>query len=498
MEQEFASFLEKYGEIGFVTKVTQPLIYANGLPGAKLGEIVMFENGAKGIISGLEEKFLEILNLTSAAVKVGSRLARSGEKLKVPVGKDFLGKIIDPLGRPLGVTAMPGKPAASSGSSEIIYRDIISAPVGITGRKPVSRALSTGVSVVDLLAPLGKGQREVVLGDRKSGKTQFLISALLSQVEEGAVGIYCIIGKSKGVIRQTYHALFEVKNYKRVGNGIIMIASSAEDPASMIYTAPYTAMTMAEYFRDLGHDVVLVLDDMTTHAKVYREISLLGRHFPGRNLYPGDIFSVHAAILERAGSFVVNGKEAAITCLPVAETAQGDLVNYIVTNLMSMTDGHLFFDYDLFLEGRRPALNPFISVTRVGHQVQTPLKRDIGIQALSLLNSASKLRFFAKFGAELNESVRETLKKEEQIIAIFEQDADVIIQSDLQLILFGFFWSNLWKDKTQEEIKETIAKLRESYDSDQTFRTQAKSAIDRSNSVKALVANLSLLNKKYV
>lgn len=490
MEQKFESYLEKNGEIGFVIKVTQPLIYANGLPRATLGEVVMFENGVEGIIFGLEENLIEILNLSSTAIKVGMRVARSGEKLKMPVGEKFLGKIINPLGRQFGASSIPSEPA--------IFKEINSKPLGITARKPVSRAMNTGVSIVDLLAPLGKGQRQVVLGDRKSGKTQFLIRALLSQVEDGAIGIYCVIGKSKSVIRQTYQALFETRHHEQAGSKIIIIASSAEDPASLIYTAPFAAMAMAEYFRDLGQDVVIVLDDMTTHAKVYREISLLGRRFPGRNLYPGDIFSVHASLLERAGSFSVNGKEVAVTCLPVGETAHGDFVNYIVTNLMSMTDGHLFFDYDLFLEGRRPALNPFLSVTRVGHQVQTPLKRDIGMKAISLLSFASKMRFFAKFGAELNESVRETLKKEEQVIAIFEQDADVIIQSDLQLILFGFFWGDLWKDKTQDEIKEIISKFRENYDSDQIFKTQVKSAIERSNSVKDLVSQLSIFEKNYV
>ena len=490
MGQNFTSYLEKNSEIGFVTRTAYPLIYADGLPGATLGEIVAFENGIEGIVFGLEEKLVEILNLSSVSIKVGSRLARSGEKLKIPVGEKFLGKIINPLGHPLGTSTLPSEPA--------IFKETVSRPLGITYRKPISRALNTGVSVVDLLAPLGKGQRQVVLGDRKSGKTQFLIRSLLSQVEEGAVGIYCIVGKSKAVIRQTYQALFETRHHEEAGDKIIIIASSAEDPTSIIYTAPYSAMTMAEYFRDQGQDVVVVLDDMTTHAKVYREISLLGRRFPGRNLYPSDIFSVHASLLERAGSFLINGKEVAITCLPVVETAHGDFVNYIVTNLMSMTDGHLFFDYDLFLEGRRPALNPFLSVTRVGHQVQTPLKRDIGTRALSLLSSASKLRFFAKFGAELNENVRETLKKEEQVVAIFEQDADVIIQSDLQLILFGFFWSDLWKDKTQDEIRDIIFKLREHYDSDQRFRAQVKSAIGRSDSVKDLVAQLSILDKKYV
>lgn len=490
MDQTFLSYLEKNGEIGFVTKVTQPLIYANGLPGAALGEVIVFENEVKGIVFGLEEKIIEILNLSSTAVKVGSRLARTGEKFKVPVGEKFLGKIIDPLGRSLGTSAIPNEPA--------IFKETVTKPLGITARKPISRSLDTGVSIVDLMAPLGKGQREVVLGDRKSGKTQFLIRAVLSQIEDGAIGIYCVIGKSKAVIRQTYQALLETRHHEQAGSKIIIIASSAEDPASLIYTAPYAAMAMAEYFRNLGKDVIVVLDDMTTHAKVYREISLLGRHFPGRNLYPGDIFSVHANLLERAGSFLVDGKEAAITCLPVGETAQGDLANYIVTNLMSMTDGHLFFDYDLFLEGRRPALNPFLSVTRVGHQVQTPLKRDIGTRALSLLTLASKLRFFAKFGTEVNENVRETLKKEGQIIAILEQDADIIIQSDLQLLLFGFFWSGAWKDKNQSEIQEIIAQFREHYEADQSFRIQAKTIIEHSISVKDLVAQLSILEQKNV
>ena len=239
------------------------------------------------------------------------------------------------------------------------------------------RPMFTGMTLVDLMIPLGRGQRELVLGDRKTGKTQFLLQAALAQASVGTVCVYACIGKKKAEI-------LRVKEFfakEGILDKTVIVASSSQDSTGEIFTCPYTAMAVAEFFRDRGQDTLVLLDDMTTHAKFYREMSLLLRKFPGRDSYPGDIFHIHSKLLERSGNFVIkkdgNEMDVAITCLPAAETIQGDLTGYIQTNLMSMTDGHIYFDNELFFKGRRPAINPFISVTRVGYQTQTSLRKEM-------------------------------------------------------------------------------------------------------------------------
>src|SRR3989344_4280664 len=384
----FNGFLEKTGEIGFVERVNFPLVYIEGLPGVSQGEVVFFESGEVGQVTSLFPARAEALSFSRASIKTGSKVVRTGKTLEIPVGEGLLGSIINPLVHSLD----PANPVPVLSET----RPVDIAPPGIEKRSKIKSPCDTGVSLIDLVVPLGQGQRELVIGDQKAGKSRFLLRVLLTQVRQGAVGIYAVVGKSQMAIKQIEGFIRSAKIMDRC----IIVASSADDPVSLLYLTPYAAMTIAEYFRDAGRDVLLVIDDLSVHARAHREISLIGKKFPGRNSYPGDIFYIHSRLLERAGNFKGSQGDRAITCLPAAETTQGDITGYIQTNLISMTDGHIFFDYKLFAEGRRPAVDPFLSVTRVGRQTLSGLKLEIGNTLLSFLKNTERLRTFVSFGEE--------------------------------------------------------------------------------------------------
>lgn len=449
--------MNKTGEVGYVVSVTQSIVWVSGLPGAKLRELVILESGRQGYVISLKPESIEVLVLSRMSPRVGSRVARTGERLAVEVGEWLLGQTVDGLGKPIGRVKLSG----TSQKSKKYQLDVT--PLGISARKKVSRMLPTGVALVDILVPLGKGQRELVVGDRKTGKTHFLLKTVLTRAGEGEVCVYAAIGKKKSEIKRVEEYFARMKVDKK----IILVAASSQDSVGEIYMAPYTAMAIAEYFRDCGRDCLVVLDDMSTHAKFYREIALLGRRFPGRDSYPGDIFYNHSKLLERAGNFIIDGGEAAITCLPVIETASGDFTGYIQTNMMSMTDGHIYFDSDLYFSGRRPAINPFISVTRVGHQTQNKLQRAISQETLNLLNDYEKTQGFVRFGSELGDNSRQILAKGEKVFQFFEQPMDMGMPSSVQAVLWALLWLGAWDGQKGERLVascETLAKTRSMVD----------------------------------
>lgn len=447
----FQYYLSTSEEIGFVEASNQSIVYASGLPQATLQEIVMFETGEFGVILSLSRDQVEILLLSKYAVKAGTRITRTGAKQEIPVGFELLGHTIDPFGHPLEAGKIIEKPKIS--------RPIDIDPSGINTRKRIASAFETGVTMVDMLIPLGKGQRQLVIGNRKTGKTSFLYQTILKQSHMGTICIYAGIGKKKTDIKK-------IENYfKSAGiiDNTVILASSSEDPSGVTYLAPFAAMTLAEYYRDEGHDVLLVLDDLFTHAKVYREIMLIGRRFPGRNAYPADIFYTHARLLERAGNFVLpNGSEHAITCLPVVESVEGDIAGFIQTNLMSMTDGHIYFDVDMFAKGNRPAINPFLSVSRVGRQTQTPLRLSLHRELISFLTLHQRLENFSHFSAEAGAGIKKTMAVADRIFGFFNQAAQEVKSLDLQIVLFGLIWIEYWQDRAAME--RDIATLTKSYE----------------------------------
>lgn len=486
-KSKFNECLNNLKEIGFVEKVVPPIVYVKGLPGAKVWEVVFFEVGYLGVVTALVDEYVEILVFNNNPIGLGSQVSRSGEILDIPVGEGLLGQIINPLGFPLN------EKLVISGITE--RRIIDSTPLGLEHREIVTQPLETGVSMVDFLIPLGRGQRELVIGDRNIGKTTFVLQSILSQVAKGTICIYAAIGKKKGAIKSVEAFM----NKYDIRSKSVIVASSASDPVGYVHMTPYAAMTIAEYFRDRGKDVLLILDDLTEHAKYYRELSLLSRKFPGRDAYPGDIFYAHARLLERAGNFKIgDGRTSSITCLVVAETIGGDMSGYIQTNLMSITDGHIFFDQDLYKKGQRPAINNFLSVTRVGRQTQSGVRWGINRELSSFLILHNKTERFVHFGAEVNEGIRSTLSMGEKIGYFFDQSIEEIIDLDIQILIFCLIWVGLLKDTSEIKIKYYLDRAQKIYSSDTKFKERVSQMIASSQDLNQLLGKLGAQYKEIV
>ncbi|HRN71105.1 MAG TPA: hypothetical protein PLS49_08055, partial [Candidatus Woesebacteria bacterium] len=352
--------------------------------------------------------------------------------LTIPVGDSILGMTVDSLGRPLRYGQVM--------TTRVNTRPVFTETLGIDARIGITKPFITGIGKVDLLIPLGKGQRELILGDAKTGKTTFMLNTFVNQIkEEGTIGIYAAIGKKKSEIK----FLEEFFIREGIDKKVIIVATTSSDSGSLIYLAPFSAMTIAEYFRDQGQNTLVVMDDLTTHAQRYREVALLSRRFPGRESYPGDIFYTHAQLMERAGNFKHPSKgEVSITCLPIASTVEGDITGYISTNLISMTDGHIFFDTDIYNKGERPAINIPLSVTRVGRKTQTPLIREINREILSLLSQYRNLIQIAHLDSEMSLESKQTLQKGRSMMGMLDQHTG-IIPYVIQIILFGIVWLEL-------------------------------------------------------
>jgi len=437
---QYSYYLEKFGEYGEVMQVNYPIVSAIGLPSARLNEIVVFDSGDHGQIFSLHHDTASILLFSQTKLKTKAKLARTGRYIQTPVGKELFGHIINPFGQPLssGVT----KPQTEE------ERPIDIPPLGIGRRLKINKQLITGTALVDIMLPIGKGQRELVLGDRKTGKSSFVLNTVKHQINEGTVAVYAAIGKKTSDIKQL-EAFMNVDDRK---DNMVIVASGAYDSPGLIFLTPFAAMTIAEYFRDQGKDVILILDDLLTHAKFYREFSLLAQTFPGRDSYPADIFYVHARLLERAGNFKhPEAGEASITCLPIAETQEGDLTSYIVSNLMSITDGHLLFDYNVFTQGRRPAINIPISVTRVGKQTQDKVSKDINRELSGLFAVYERVENLSHFGSEMTDSVKSIFSTGDKIYSFFNQEIGVIITKEVSLIIFSLIWLHVFTDNSQVE-----------------------------------------------
>ena len=471
--KDFQSYLEESQEIGFVEQVVHALIYASGLPKVRPFEVVVFERGQVGQVISLSEDLAEILLLSTSAVKVGDKVCRTQTPLTVGVGEALLGASVDALCNPFSGRIPRGS---------LSPRPLVTTPLGIGYRKNVDRPFETGVTIVDLAVPLGKGQRELVIGDRKSGKTPFLQQVILTQARQGTICVYTAIAK-RWFDTQNTIAFFKKNG---VDKNIVTVVSGPAGAPGLVFLTPYTAITIAEYFRDQGKDVLVVLDDMTAHAKYYREITLSARRFPGRSAYPGDIFFVQSRILERAGNFI----KGSITCLPVAETVFRDFSGYIQTNLMSMTDGHIFFDGEYFNQGRRPAINAFLSVTRVGLQAQSPIVRDINRELSRFMVYYDEMQQFMHFGSELSLETRRTLSLGDRIVACVDQGPEIIIPMNASAILFAALWAGFWREVEIPTMKFEMQNLVAKYIKDSDYRAKINSLIEHSKDLADLVSKL--------
>lgn len=438
--------LQKAGEYGVVYQVSHPIVFIEGLPNVKTHEVVVFENGEKGEVFTINRGKVEVRVFAHDPLKVGSMATRTGQLLSVPVGTELLGHTINPLGEPLDPSVPFSKPTES--------RDIDAKPIGISGRQKITKPLVTGISLVDLMIPLGRGQRELIIGDRKTGKTSLLMTTIKNQVYEGNIVIYAAIAKKKSDIKK----LQEFFVHEKIMDKIVIVAASSFDSPTMIFQTPYAAMAIAEYFRDQGANTLLILDDLSSHAKFYRELSLLARRFPGRDSYPGDIFYVHSKLLERAGNFKhPKVGEVSITCLPVTEIVEGDFTGYISTNLMGITDGHIFLDSNIYYQGMRPAVNVPLSVTRVGRQTLDKLSREINKDLTAFLTQTNKLQNISHFGQELTEDVKKNLRLADLINKFFSQPYHETVPKIVQLIIISLILQDVLQSKEDlEKVKRGL------------------------------------------
>lgn len=421
-------------EIGIVRSVRGFLVFIEGLPTIRINDMVE-SNGAAGLVNGLMDDWVSVLMLSDAPVKPGQVFNRLEKPLAIGIGDFLLGRIIDPLGAPIdGKRIFPKTPALS---------EIEKKAPGVWARQFIKDQFTTGISLVDMLLPIGKGQRQLILGDARSGKTSFLIDLMINQQKTGAVSIYASIGKAITDVKK----LADVLSANKALESTIIVAATSSAPPPLIFLAPKTAFTIAEYFQRKGRDVLLILDDLGNHAKVYREMSLLEGRSPGRESYPGDIFYQHARLLERAGNFTKEEGGGSITALPVVELNLTDFTTYIPTNLMAMTDGHLLFESALYNQGQRPAINISLSVTRVGLQTQHRVQNAIAGKIKSVLTQATQLESLSRFSTELPAETQQLLHQKELIDEIIQQDPFTFISKVAQTLLMALVFTSFLEDK---------------------------------------------------
>jgi F-type H+-transporting ATPase subunit alpha len=396
-------------EVGEITSVTSGIARVRGLPGARAEELLRFRGGLLGIAAGLEPDGLGIILLgDSARLRAGDEARRSGRVIDVPVGPALLGRMVDALGHPLDergpVEAVERRP---------IERD---APA-ILARAPVSVPLQTGLKVVDALVPIGRGQRELILGDRQTGKTTVAVEAILNQRAGDVVSVYCAIGQRASAVARI---VADLERHGALARSIVVVAGG-DDAPGLQFVAPYAATTMAEYFMERGQDTLVVYDDLTRHARAYRELSLLLRRPPGREAYPGDIFYVHARLLERATHLGPERGGGSLTALPVIETQAQNIAAYIPTNLISITDGQVYLSPNLFQKGMLPAVDVGRSVSRVGGKAQLPAYRSVAGALRLSYAQYEELETFARFGTRLDPETRRRLERGRRVREVLRQ-----------------------------------------------------------------------------
>ena len=396
-------------ETGTVLNAGDGIARVYGLENALAGELVEFDGGLRGMVLNLEEDNVGVAVMGSSyGIKEGDLVRRTGRIIEVPVGAGLLGRIVDALGQPID-----GKgPIDAEGTRQVELK----AP-GIVTRKSVSESLATGIKAIDAMVPIGRGQRELIIGDRQTGKTAIAIDTIINQKGKDVICVYVAIGQKQSTVAQVTEKLrqFGAMDYT------IVVAATAADPAPLQYIAPYSGCTIAEHFGHNGKHVLIVYDDLSKQAVAYRQLSLLLRRPPGREAYPGDVFYVHSRLLERACKLSDELGGGSITALPIIETQAGDVSAYIPTNVISITDGQIFLETDLFNSGVRPAINVGLSVSRVGGSAQTKATKSVAGQLKLDLAQYREMAAFAQFGSDLDQATQEQLANGERQTEILKQ-----------------------------------------------------------------------------
>lgn len=396
-------------EVGIVQYVERGIAQVSGLPGAGSDELLLLADDVPGLVFNLDPREVGVVLLgDSPHLEAGSQVVATGRRVAVPVGEGLLGRVVDPLGRPLD----------ESGPVDAVARWPVErdAPA-IVDRSSVTTPLQSGLKVVDALFPIGRGQRELILGDRQVGKTSLALDAIVNQRDTGVRCVYCAIGQRGTAVARVIDTLRE----EGMLENSAVVCALGEEPPGLQYIAPYAAMTIAEWFMARGDDVLLVIDDLTRHARAYRELSLLLRRPPGREAYPGDIFYVHSRLLERAAHLCDERGGGSITALPIVETQAGDISAYIPTNLISITDGQLYLAPSLFHRGIMPAVDVGRSVSRVGGKAQRPALRDVAGELRLLYAQFEELESFSRFATRLDQTTRNVIERGRRVRAVLVQ-----------------------------------------------------------------------------
>ena len=427
-------------EVGYVISVGDGISKVHGLDKCKANELLLFANGTYGMALNLEESFVSAVLLGSdVGISEGSLVKRTGRVVSVPVGEAMIGRVVNALGQPIDAKG----PIETEEFSPIERR-----AYGIIERKSVSVPLQTGIKAIDSMIPIGRGQRELIIGDRQTGKTVIATDTIINQKGKNVICIYVAIGQKQSTVTGVVDTLYK--------NGAmdytIVVSATASESAPLQYIAPYAGCAMGEYFMDKGRDVLIVYDDLSKHAVAYRALSLLIRRPPGREAYPGDVFYLHSRLLERAARLAPEYGGGSLTALPIIETQAGDVSAYIPTNVISITDGQIFLETELFHSGVRPAVNPGISVSRVGGNAQIKAMKKVAGTLKLLYSQYRELQGFAQFGSDLDRDTKARLEQGQRIVEVLKQDRNSPIAVELQVAIIYAVVNNLLKDVKVEDI----------------------------------------------
>ena len=470
-------------ETGIVILVGDGIARVSGLDKCMAGELIEFPNGSYGMAQNLEEDTVSVVILgTDNGIKEGDTVKRTGRVVSVPVGHSMIGRVVNALGEPID-----GKGAIVAEG----YRPIESPAPGIIERKHVSRPLQTGIKAIDAMIPIGRGQRELIIGDRQTGKSTIATDTILNQKGKDVICIYVAIGQKRSTVAQ-------IVNNLELGGAMdytVVVSATASELAPMQYIAPYTGCAIGEHFMHQGRDVLVIYDDLSKHAVAYRAISLLIRRPPGREAYPGDVFYLHSRLLERAAQLSDELGGGSLTALPIIETQAGDVSAYIPTNVISITDGQIFLETELFNAGIMPAVNPGISVSRVGGDAQIKAMKKVAGSLKLLYSQYRELQSFAQFGSDLDADTKARLALGERIVAVLKQKNNAPVEVAHQVCVIFAVTNGYLKNIAVDAVPEFELRLREFMDNRysnvlETIRTTGKLEADTADKLKTALTEL--------
>ena len=470
-------------ETGVVILVGDGIAKVSGLDQCMAGELVEFPNGSFGMAQNLEEDTVSVIILgTDQGIKEGDTVKRTGRVVSVPVGEALIGRVVNALGEPID-----GKGAIAAAT----YRPIESPAPGIIEREHVNTPLQTGIKAIDSMIPIGRGQRELIIGDRQTGKTTIATDTIVNQKGKNVICIYVAIGQKRSTVAQVVETL----TLSGAMDYTIVVSATASELAPMQYIAPYTGCTMGEYFMYQGKDVLVIYDDLSKHAVAYRAISLLIRRPPGREAYPGDVFYLHSRLLERAAHLSPAKGGGSLTALPIIETQAGDVSAYIPTNVISITDGQIFLESELFNSGIMPAVNPGISVSRVGGDAQIKAMKKVAGSLKLLYSQYRELQSFSQFGSDLDADTKARLALGERIVAVLKQKNNAPVEAAHQVcILYAVIHGYLNQVEVARipEFEQRLYEFMDNRHSDvlDAIRTTGKLEKDTEEALKAALSEL--------